>query len=98
MNHTLASNADNKPYRIRPCTLVYIGLMTLTLTTWLIGSAGLSGVGIALTVLGFALLKGLLIGDYYMGLRGLHSFWRWAIILWLCIPGSLITWAFIGAA
>ena len=96
MNETKTVTAA--PYRVRPCTIVYLGLMALTLTTWLIGRAGLSGTGIALVVLGFALLKGLLIGDYYMGLRGIRGLWRWAIILWLLVPGSLITWAFVSAA
>lgn len=82
-------------YPIRPCTFVYILLMALTVATWLIGKAGLSGLEVSLVVLGFALFKGLLIGDYYMGLRGIRSIWRWVIIIWLVIPGGLITWAFV---
>ena len=81
--------------RLRPCTVVYLMLMALTLATWLIGQSSLSGIAITLLVLGFALLKGLLIGDYFMGLRGLRSLWRWAVIAWLVIPGGLISWAFV---
>jgi hypothetical protein len=94
------NTADDNEYRypIRPCTLVYIVLMALTVTTWLIGKAGLTGLHIALPVLFFALLKGLLIGDYYMGLKGVHGFWRWVIITWLVLPGSMITWAFVSAS
>jgi len=69
--------------------------MVLTVITWAISKAGLEGLDISLIVLGFALIKGWLIGDYYMGLRGIHSIWRWVIIIWLLIPGGLITWAFI---
>ncbi len=82
-------------YSIRPCTFVYLTLVVLSLVTWLTGQLGLSGLSISLIVLGLALIKGLLIGDYYMGLRGLTGVWRWAIIVWLVIPGALITWAFI---
>ena len=82
-------------YPIRPCTVIYIALMMLTVVTWMIGRAGLSGLDISLLVLSFALIKGLLIGDYYMGLRTVHGFCRWTIILWLLLPGGLITWAFM---
>jgi len=80
---------------LRPCTRVYVILMALTLATWLIGQSDLTGIAIALLVLMFAMLKGLLIGDYFMGLKGLRSLWRWAVIVWLVIPGGLISWAFV---
>jgi hypothetical protein len=96
MNRPVNATAAHR-YPMRPCTFVYILLMTLTLITWGIGKAGLGGLEISLIVLGFALFKGYLIGDYYMGLRGLRSIWRWTILLWLLIPGSLIAWAFISA-
>jgi len=83
-----------KRYLIRPCTAVFISLVLLTLTTWQIGKTDLTGLSLTLIVLSIALFKGLLIGDYFMGLRGLQSFWRWVIIIWLVIPGTLITWAF----
>jgi hypothetical protein len=62
--------------------------------SWMIGKTGISGLHVAILVLLMALLKGLLIGDYFMGLRGIRGLWRWPIIIWLCVPGSLITWAF----
>jgi hypothetical protein len=89
------NNITASRYPIRPCTFIYILLMVLTVITWAISKAGLEGLDISLIVLGFALIKGWLIGDYYMGLRGIHSIWRWVIIIWLLIPGGLITWAFI---
>ena len=91
-------NTSEYNFPIRPCTLVYVALVALTVTTWLIGKCDVSGTGIALLVLAFALIKGLLIGDYYMGLKGVRGPWRWAIIIWLVVPGSLITWAFVSAA
>lgn len=85
---------EDKPYLIRPCTLVYVSLLALTVSTWAIGHVGLSGIGISLLVLAFALIKGHLIGDYFMGLKGIRGFWRWIIFLWLFIPGGLIATAF----
>lgn len=82
-------------YLLRPCTVIYIALMGLTFVTWMIGRAGLSGLDISLLVLSLALFKGLLIGDYFMGLRFVTGFWRLPILIWLLLPGSLITWAFL---
>jgi cytochrome c oxidase subunit 4 len=92
------TTAAAQRYPIRPCTLIYVLLVVLTVITWGLGKAGFSGLGISLIVLGFALFKGFLIGDYYMGLRGIRSIWRWPILIWLLLPGSLITWAFISAS
>lgn len=80
---------------IRPCTLVYAILVTLTLLTWGIGQSGLGGLWLALLVLAFALLKGHLVGDWFMGLHRLHGVWRWVVVIWLLIPGALITIAFV---
>jgi len=83
---------------IRPCTRIWLLLMGLSIVTFLVGQTGLDGLWAALLVLGFAMLKGQLIGDYYMGLRWTTGLWRWAIVLWLVIPGALITTAFVLAA
>jgi cytochrome c oxidase subunit IV len=83
---------------IRPCTRIWLLLMALSLVTFLVGWLQLQGLVAALTVLGFALLKGLLIGDYYMGLRWVDGLWRWVVVLWLLVPGALITFAFVLAA
>jgi cytochrome c oxidase subunit IV len=71
--------------------------MSLTLLTWMIGKAGYSGLVISGLVLGVALIKGVLIGDYFMGLKTVYSAWRWLIIAWLVIPASLIAIAFLVA-
>ena len=92
-------NADKdimkQGYLLRPCTVIYIVLMGLTFVTWMIGKAGLSGIDISLLVLALALFKGLLIGDYFMGLRSVTGFWRLPVLIWLILPGGLITWAFL---
>lgn len=80
---------------IRPCTVVYLLMISMTLFTWYVGVAGYQGLLVSLLVLGLSLLKGQLIGDYYMGLKWVSSGWRWLVVGWLLIPGSLISWAFI---
>ena len=82
---------------IRACTWVWLIMMGLTLVTWAIGESGLQGVELSLLVLGFALLKGQMVGDYFMGLMRVKGFWRWPVTLWLLIPGGLITTAFLVA-
>ncbi|RTZ74368.1 MAG: O-succinylhomoserine sulfhydrylase [Gammaproteobacteria bacterium] len=79
---------------LRPCTWVYLFLLSLTFVTWFIGVNNLSGRAFAFTVLGFALIKGQLIGDYFMGLKQVAGPWRWVIFVWLLLIGSLITAAF----
>ena len=54
---------------LRACTWVWLLMLGLTLLTWLIGRAGWEGIGVSLTVLGFAVIKGQLVGDWFMGLR-----------------------------
>lgn len=80
---------------IRPCTWVYIFLMTFSFVTFLVGQMGLGGLEVSLFVLLLALIKGQLVGSYFMGLGALRGFWRWPVFIWLFIPGILITTAFV---
>ena len=86
--------SENKAL-LRPCTLVYLALVFLTAVTWAVGRAGLGGLGLSLTVLGFALFKGQLLGDWFMGLRGVRGVWRAVVTIWLMLAGGLIAVAFI---
>lgn len=79
---------------IRPCTMVYLLLTGLTVFTWLIGQSGMHGMTIVFFVIGLSLFKGFLIGDYYMGLKRVRGFWRYVILIWLLLPGSMIALAF----
>ena len=81
-------------FTIRPCTWVYLFLMAFTLVTYLIGQMGFSGLEVSLFVLLLALIKGHLVGSYFMGLGQLRGFWRWPVSIWLLIPGALIGIAF----
>jgi hypothetical protein len=82
----------------RPCTAVYLILVILTLMTFAIGHfdlvSGERALMLSLLVLGVALIKGQLIGDFFMGLKGIRGPWRLVILLWLSIPGALIAIAF----
>lgn len=73
---------------------VYLLLLILTTVTLGVGHACAGGLGVSLAVLGLALLKGQLIGDYFMGLKGIRGPWRWVISLWLLLAGALIASAF----
>lgn len=90
----------NKPelLGLRYCTWVWLILLTLTLVTWLMGTMGLTGLPLSLTVLGLALFKGHLVGDYFMELKRVRGFWRWPVTLWLMMPGGLVATAFVLAA
>ncbi|MES9831844.1 MAG: cytochrome C oxidase subunit IV family protein [Candidatus Thiodiazotropha sp. DIVDIV] len=81
-------------FGIRACTWIWLIMMGLTLMTYLIGQFNLGGLGVSLTVLAFALIKGQMLGDYFMGLKRIKGFWRWPISLWLFLPGGLICVAF----
>ena len=79
---------------IRRCTWVYLVLMFFTFITYFVGKLGLSGLGISLMVLLLALIKGQLVGAYFMGLGRLQGLWKWPVFIWLFIPGTLISIAF----
>ena len=86
---------DSSRRLVRPCTWVFLGLVLLTLVTWAVGTLGLSGLWLSLCVLLLALIKGGLVGDWFMGLREVRGPWRWVVMIWLVLPGSLIATAFI---
>ena len=79
---------------IRACTWVYVFLLGFTFLTYLIGRIELEGPAMALSVLALALLKGHLVGLYFMGLVRVKGFWHWPVTAWLTVPGSLIGIAF----
>ena len=79
---------------IRACTWVYTFLISFTFVTYLIGKFELDGLTTAITVLLLAMLKGNLVGLYFMGLVRVKGFWHWPVTAWLIIPGSLISIAF----
>ena len=87
-------SSNKRTLGIRPCTWVYLFLMSFSFVTFLIGQMGLSGLQVSLGVLLLALIKGQLVGAYFMGLGSLRGLWRWPVFVWLFIPGILIGTAF----
>ena len=79
---------------LRPCTWVYLVLIALTFTTYAVGELGPGGLSFSLLVLGIALVKGPLVGVFFMGLQGFSGPWRWVILIWLILIGGLISLAF----
>ena len=80
---------------VRATTAIYLLLCVLTLVTWALGSAGVGGLWVALLVLALALIKGQLVGDWFMGLRRVRGFWRWVVSAWLLLIGLTVPIAFI---
>ncbi|MCP3868203.1 MAG: O-succinylhomoserine sulfhydrylase [Gammaproteobacteria bacterium] len=80
---------------IRACTWIWLLLLLLSLMTFAVGELELSGLKVSLGVLAIALLKGYLVGAYFMGLNRIQGFWRWPVTLWLLLPGCLIGTAFV---
>jgi cytochrome c oxidase subunit IV len=85
----------HKPHFIRQCTLVWLTLMSLTVTTYAIGEANLGGWAIMLTVLGTAVIKVQMVSSYFMGLRRTRRLWRGIVMGWLLLVAGLITIAYL---
>jgi cytochrome c oxidase subunit IV len=83
--------------KIRPCTLIYLLLIGLSVATFMVGELGPGSLETSLLVLAIALIKGELVGGWFMGLRGIKGLWRWPVLIWLLIPGLIITLTFIYA-
>lgn len=80
---------------LRPCTVIWLALLSLTLLTFGIGRFELGGT----MVMGFVLLatfiKGQLVVDHFMGLRRVRLFWRLVMFFYLAVVGSLIAVAYL---
>lgn len=79
----------------RPCTLLWLLLLTLTFATYATAQAGLQGNGLIVSVLLLALIKGSIITDRFMGLRSVSGFWRPLFWLYLVVIGFCISAAFL---
>jgi heme/copper-type cytochrome/quinol oxidase subunit 4 len=79
---------------LRPCTLVWIILLVLTVAVWMAAQAGLSGFGVVGLILASTLLKTQIVADYFMGLKNSNLLWRMIITLYLIIIISMIALAY----
>jgi len=79
----------------RNALLVWMVLVTLTGATYTLGRLGFGGTGIMLVLLLSVMLKGQLVADYFMGLRGVESRWRLVVTGWLLAVVTLIGLAYL---
>ena len=85
------------PYRLRPCTWVWLVLLALTLAAWGVGQLKLGGLAIVSVILLSTLVKGQMVVDFFMGLIQVRPFWRILLFADLCVVLGLIWLAyFIG--
>ncbi len=73
---------------------VWLALVVLTLVTYAAGRAGLGGRLVISGLLLSVLIKGQMIADVFMGLKGVRSPWRWMVTGWLLVVVTLIGVAF----
>jgi cytochrome c oxidase subunit IV len=73
---------------------VWLVLVVLTLLTYAAGRAGLGGRLVITGLLLSVVIKGQLIADVFMGLRGVRNPWRWMVTGWLLVVVTLIGVAF----
>lgn len=68
---------------MRIARIAWVVLCLLTLATWAVGRAGLYGPAIVALLLLSVLVKGQVVIDVFMGLRGVRGPWRWLVSGWL---------------
>ncbi len=85
----------HKPHFIRPCTYIWIALMLLTGSTYVIGELGLGGLAIMMAVLGTAVVKVQMVANYFMGLHRTRWLWRGIVLGWLLLVTGLIAIAYL---
>ena len=73
-------------------TIIWVILISLTLSTAYIGYLELSGIYIVGFLLLTVTVKGQLIVDHYIGLKNVRGFWRLAMLGFMyVIPGIIFT-------
>lgn len=80
---------------LRPCTFIWLLLLSLTVATYAAPELGMEGKELILGVLALAIIKGQLISDYFMGLRRVKGFWRPLFGAYFLIIGGLVATAFL---
>lgn len=79
----------------RFATLIWLALVILTVTTFLIGEKVSAGKTVMLSVLLISLIKGQLIANYFMGLRHVSWLWRGIILGYFVVVGGMIVIAYM---
>jgi len=76
-------------------TTIWLVLVALTIVTFSLGEAGLSGKGIMLTLLAITMIKSQLVANYFMALRKTKFLWRAIMFGYFIIVGGLIAMAYL---
>ncbi len=78
---------------LRPCTWVWLILMTLTLMILAVAETGLGGSRIVALLIISMFVKTQIVADYFMGLKNVR--WRWRLVVSAYL---LVVMAMIGLA
>lgn len=78
----------------RQALLIWFVLVFLTATTYTMGITGMGGAHVVMALLLSVLIKGQLVVDYFMGLKGVRAPWRWLVTGWLLVVVTLIGYAY----
>jgi predicted membrane protein len=76
-------------------TVIWLVLVVLTITTFSLGEAGVSGKGVMLTLLVITMIKSQLVANYFIGLHKTRFLWRAIMLGYFVIVGSLIALAYL---
>jgi hypothetical protein len=75
-------------------TLDWLLLLALTVVTFALAEAGLSGGAVLVPVLVATLVKGRIIIDRFMALQQVAAPWRWIVLGWLAAVVGAIAYLF----
>ena len=76
-------------------TVIWLVLVALTIVTFSLGEAGMSGKGVMLTLLAITMIKSQLVANYFMALRKTKFLWRAIMFGYFIIVGGLIAMAYL---
>ena len=76
-------------------TVIWLVLVVLTIMTFSLGEAGMSGKSVMLTLLAITMVKCQLVANYFMALRKTRLMWRAIMFGYFAIVGSLIALAYL---
>jgi hypothetical protein len=94
MKKPSSSVMSARSHGLRPCTVVWLVLVGLTLAVLAVGQAGLGGPWVVGMVLLTTLLKTQLVADYFMGLRRSAMRWLFIVSSYLLLVTGLIGLAY----
>lgn len=86
---------STKPQSNLFSTIIWLALVALTIMTFSLGEAGMSGKGVMVTLLAITMIKSQLVANYFMGLRKTRLLWRAIMLGYFLIVGGLIALAYL---